>query len=118
MTRNADTRHSNVFIRDRQTGTTQLASLASDGTTANGSSIRPAISANGRFVTFESYADNLVSGDSNGQGDIFVHDRETGETQTGFDSQRWLRRGMIALSTLRSVVMANLWLSSPEQPIW
>ena len=40
----------------------------------------PSISADGRFVAFYSYADNLVSGYTNGSYDIFVHDRQTGET--------------------------------------
>jgi Tol biopolymer transport system component len=41
---------------------------------------RPSISADGRFVAFESYASNLVPEDTNGVEDVFVHDRETGET--------------------------------------
>ena len=41
---------------------------------------KPSISADGRFVAFESAAGNLVEDDSNGQQDIFVHDRQAGET--------------------------------------
>jgi hypothetical protein len=62
-------------------------SVASDGTEGNGRSgfesyenRRPSISADGRFVAFESAATNLVSNDSNGVVDIFVHDRLTGAT--------------------------------------
>src|SRR5260221_12103684 len=40
-----------------------------------------AISADGRFVAFDSYATNLVSGDTNGWEDVFVHDRLTGTTE-------------------------------------
>jgi Tol biopolymer transport system component len=69
-----------VFVHDRQTGQTSRVSVASDGTQANGSSSRPSISADGRYVTFESGASNLVPGDTNNKQDVFVHDRQTGET--------------------------------------
>ncbi len=54
--------------------TTRRVSVASDGTQGNGSSSSPSISAEGRYVTFYSKASNLVSGDTNGTGDIFVYD--------------------------------------------
>lgn len=38
-------------------------------------SLNPAISADGRFVAFNSFAGNLVAGDGNFDFDIFVHDR-------------------------------------------
>lgn len=69
-----------VFVHDRQTGETARVSVATDGTESNRSNSAAAISGNGRFVTFYSWADNLVSGDTNGVGDIFRHDRDTGET--------------------------------------
>jgi hypothetical protein len=47
---------------------------------ANGPSMGPSISKNGRYVAFSSRASNLVSGDSNGVGDVFVHDKKTGMT--------------------------------------
>ncbi|MEM8531289.1 MAG: cadherin-like domain-containing protein [Chloroflexota bacterium] len=80
-----------IFVRDRDTdadgvfdepgavSTTRI-SMGSDGTQANGASFAPAISASGRYVAFDSLANNLVDGDSNGVRDVFVHDRETGET--------------------------------------
>ena len=56
-----------IFLHDRATGTTERESLSSGGTQGNGPSIsRPALSADGRFVAFESSASNLVSGDENG----------------------------------------------------
>lgn len=55
-------------------------SIASDGTEANGASRHPALSGDARFVAFESDATNLVSGDTNGVTDVFVHDRLTGVT--------------------------------------
>ena len=72
---------SDVFIRDRSTGQTERVSVASDGTQGDGPSFHPAISADGRYVTFISEATNLVSGDTNGRADCFVHDRESGQTE-------------------------------------
>jgi archaellum component FlaF (FlaF/FlaG flagellin family) len=69
-----------IFIHDCQTGATERVSIASDVTQANSSSFRPAITADGRYVAFESNASNLVSGDTNGRTDVFVHDRQTGKT--------------------------------------
>ena len=40
-----------------------------------------AISADGRYVTFDSSAANLVAGDTNGTHDVFVRDRAAGTTQ-------------------------------------
>jgi Tol biopolymer transport system component len=71
---------SDVFVHDRASGSTYRVSLAPDGNEANGNSYNSAISGNGRYVAFQSYADNLVAGDTNGRPDIFVHDRDTGET--------------------------------------
>ena len=67
-----------VFVHDRQTDTTERVSVATDGTQGNNESRSPAISADGRFVAFESVASNLVPGDTNNQFDVFVHDRQTG----------------------------------------
>lgn len=70
-----------VFVKDRETGTTSRVSVTTGGTQAtsdNGEgSGGPSISANGRYVAFGSRAFNLVSGDTNGEGDVFVHDRST-----------------------------------------
>jgi len=55
-------------------------SVASDGQQSNGASYVSAISADGRYVAFDSDASNLVEGDTNGARDIFRHDRQTGET--------------------------------------
>jgi Tol biopolymer transport system component len=70
-----------IFVHDQTTGQTTLASVASDGTQGNGNSADPSISADGRYVAFRSIATNLVSGDTNGSQDIFVHDLTTGQTQ-------------------------------------
>jgi len=72
--------YGDIFVHDRQTGQTTRVSVASDGTQGNSGSYNPSISADGRFVGFVSHASNLVAGDTNGDWDIFVHDRQTGET--------------------------------------
>jgi len=64
----------NVFLWDRTTGTTRQV------TAGNGWSGQPAVSADGRWVTFSSQATDLVAGDTNGAGDVFVWDRTTGVT--------------------------------------
>jgi len=69
-----------IFVHDRQMGQTTLVSVSSGGLQGNSSSYDPSISPDGRFVAFESYASNLVTGDTNGWRDIFVHDRQTGQT--------------------------------------
>ncbi|MDO8706573.1 MAG: hypothetical protein Q7J84_16675 [Sulfuricaulis sp.] len=69
-----------IFVHDRLTGETTRVSVDSAGNQANGSSDNPAISADGRLVAFRSSAKNLVPDDTNNTGDIFVHDRLTGQT--------------------------------------
>ncbi len=69
-----------IFVHDRQTSQTSRVSVDSAGVQGNGSSTFPAISSDGRYVAFESFASNLVSGDTNGNYDVFVHDRQTGQT--------------------------------------
>jgi Tol biopolymer transport system component len=70
-----------IFVRDRQSGTTERVSLSTGGSEGNGVSNPATISADGRYVAFGSFASNLVSGDTNGRIDAFVHDRQTGVTQ-------------------------------------
>jgi Tol biopolymer transport system component len=69
-----------VFVHDRQTGTTTPVSVGPAGAQALSASRSPAISADGRWVAFDSGASNLVAGDTNGADDVFVHDRQTGAT--------------------------------------
>jgi Tol biopolymer transport system component len=69
-----------VFVRDRQAGTTTAVSVRSNGDQANNVSYTPSISADGRYVAFVSLAANLVRGDTNGKSDVFVHDRQTATT--------------------------------------
>lgn len=69
-----------IFAHDRGTGTTTRLSVDSAGAQANGISDTACVSADGRLVVFSSDATNLVSGDTNGAADIFLHDRQTGAT--------------------------------------
>lgn len=73
-----------VFLHDRVTGQTTLVSRghASADTAGNNSSGRPRLSADGRWIAFLSRATNLVAGatDNNGVDDLFLHDRDTGQT--------------------------------------
>lgn len=62
-----------------QLPTTTRASLSSTGAAANADSFDGTVSANGRYVVFNSFAGNLVSADTNGA-DIFLRDRQTGVT--------------------------------------
>jgi Tol biopolymer transport system component len=72
--------HRDVFVLDRATGAVTLASVGSDGATGNADSGGPSISADGRFVVFQSYASTLSAGDRNDVRDIFLHDRLNGTT--------------------------------------
>ena len=69
-----------VFVRDRISGVTDLVSQSSDGVPADARSTSLAMSADGRFVVFVSEATNLVDGDDNGVADVFVRDRQAGTT--------------------------------------
>jgi Tol biopolymer transport system component len=69
-----------VFLRDRSSGTTERISVSTSGTEGDGASSDPALSADGRWVVFQSAATNLVAGDTNGKIDVFLRDRGTGTT--------------------------------------
>lgn len=73
--------YADIFLRDTETNTTTIISVSTNAAQQGDfSSSKPSISANGRYVAFESYAENLVDDDNNGMSDIFVHDTETGAT--------------------------------------
>ncbi len=69
-----------VFLHDRVSGATTRVSVGSSGRQANGYSEFPAISADGRYVAFQSFASNLVARDTNRMTDVFVRDLRTGRT--------------------------------------
>ncbi|MBV6457984.1 MAG: hypothetical protein HONBIEJF_01105 [Fimbriimonadaceae bacterium] len=71
---------SDIFLYDWQSGSTELVSVSTSGSAANHDSTNPSISADGRFVVFDSHASNLVGSDTNGCADIFIRDRLLGIT--------------------------------------
>ena len=71
-----------LFVRDRTLGTTERVSVSSSEAQGDGGvSEQSSISADGRFVAFESYAAGLTANDVGGQQDIFVRDRTLGTTE-------------------------------------
>ena len=90
LVRNDTNGVSDIFVYDRQTGTTERVSVANDGAQGNGENFSPSISADGRWVIFWSFASNLVAGDTEMCGeetqayncaDIFVRDRQGKTTE-------------------------------------
>src|SRR5436309_1329724 len=55
-------------------------SVDSNGVAGDNGSQWPAVSADGRLIVFASWASNLVPNDTNGQEDVFLHDRQGGST--------------------------------------
>ncbi len=78
-----------AFILDRQSGELSRVSVNSSGVEGNASSGYAVVSANGRYVAFYSEASNLVVGDDNGRGDVFVSDRQEGTTEIVSVSNEW-----------------------------
>jgi hypothetical protein len=81
---------SDIFVHDRKKGTTMRASVSSTGEEGNDKSIRPHISADGRYVAYQSEASNLAPNDKNGFAqDVFMYDLKTKQTvlvSNGVDS--------------------------------
>jgi len=73
-------RKADIYLVDIVSGQVELISVNSAGIVGNAASNHPTISANGRFVAFESAASNLVGSDSNQAVDVFLRDRQTGNT--------------------------------------
>ncbi|MBI5929742.1 MAG: PD40 domain-containing protein [Chloroflexi bacterium] len=69
-----------IFRRDLQTNTTIRVSMTDTEGEGNGPSYSPAVSGDGRYITFASQATNLVTGDTNGVADVFVRDVTNGTT--------------------------------------
>ena len=72
--------YSDIFLRDTVNGTTTRINLPVSGTYANSSSVSPAISADGRYIVYQSAASNLVPNDTNDNWDVFLFDRQTSAT--------------------------------------
>jgi probable HAF family extracellular repeat protein len=69
-----------IFVRDRQTATIERVSVSSAGAQANGGSDLAQITPDGHYIVFQSSATNLVASDTNGVSDIFIRDRQSGQT--------------------------------------
>ncbi|HTE07041.1 MAG TPA: calcium-binding protein [Planctomycetota bacterium] len=70
-----------IFVRDLAAGTTVRITNDQYGGSANGNAQRVHMSRDGRWVIFQSSVENLVPDDTNGESDIFLHDRHTGITE-------------------------------------
>jgi hypothetical protein len=92
------------WVRDIQESTTEQVSRSTGGAGANGQSQWPEISGDGRYVVFDSYADNLVDGDTNGFPDVFRYER-TGDTWATGVTER------MSLTTSGEQVSYMSWLS-------
>ena len=77
---NDNNNSTDIFVYDQQNDEMSRVSVNSSGVAANLYSSYPKISGDGRYVIFKSAADNLVTGDTNGVDDIFLHDRQTHQT--------------------------------------
>lgn len=76
-----------IYLKNLADNGTIRVSAAGDGTPANGNSMFPAISSDGRFVLFYSQATNLVAGDANGATDLFLKNLDNGAVERiGVDS--------------------------------
>lgn len=67
-----------IYVHDRETGTTEIISVNAAGEPGNSLSVQPEISADGRFVVFSSFAENLVPGLPSGGLQVYLRDRTTG----------------------------------------
>jgi uncharacterized repeat protein (TIGR01451 family) len=75
-----------IYLHDRQAGTTERISEAPDGSDANSQSFAPNLNQDGRFVYFTSFASNLIAGDQDDSAvDAYLFDRQTG-TMEGITS--------------------------------
>ncbi|WP_442508552.1 S8 family serine peptidase [Novipirellula sp. SH528] len=77
--KNKNTR--DIYVYDRDLGITELVSVTAAGVTGNFNSSSPSISADGRYVVFQSDANNLIAADKNARPDIFLFDRATKQLQ-------------------------------------
>ena len=85
---------SDVFVRDLETGTTELVSAAPGGAAGNEKSYSAAISPDGSAVAFVSAATDLVTGDTNGEEDVFVRRLGTDVTVIASDAGQAVADGL------------------------
>ena len=103
LVRRDTNRTRDVFIHRRAAGKTQRVSVRAKGRQANGPSWNGSISANGRFVAFESQASNLVRADRSRDRDVFVYDRQKRRvSQASLSSRGRQARGQSGDPTISS----------------
>ncbi len=97
-----------VYLRDLDAGTTELISVSSVGVPGNGAVTRVRLSADGRFIAFQSIASNLVPGAIGGTIKTFIHDRVRRETTL----VNRLRNGSVlaAAGTLDAISADGRWV--------
>lgn len=78
---NLGSSYQGIYVRDLTAGTTSLVSVSSSGVPANNESYTPSISADGRYVAFDSSATNLTAGAVSGNSGIYVRDTQAGTTE-------------------------------------
>jgi Tol biopolymer transport system component len=72
--------YDDVYVHDRKTGATVRASVTSDHKGVMADAVDPSLSANGRYVAFDSDG-AFVPSDANGVEDVYVHDLKSGKTK-------------------------------------
>ncbi|MBV6514396.1 MAG: hypothetical protein HPKKFMNG_00019 [Planctomycetes bacterium] len=101
--------HSDVFLYDRASKVTRKISNGMGGAQSNQDSYTGVISANGRFVAYNSYASNLVAGDTNNDSDVFLLDLSTESTQrvslTASGAQSTGGSGAVAVSNDGQIIV-------------
>ncbi len=96
-----------VFVHDRQSGATELASVSTAGDHGDGSSFAPNVSGDGRYVAFQSYAANLVSDDTNGVPDVLVRDRGAPDGLTNISTRTRVQTG-------NNVMIGGFWIGGTD----
>ena len=114
LTPDQTNRTDNIYLRDLQSGTTQLVSVSTNGTGGNAASSAPAIGSGGRYVAFVSQASNLVTNDFNNSSDVFWRDLQTGTTVSVTPAGRALAFSMSA-DVRRVACLAGL---PPKMLVW
>lgn len=72
---------SDIFVKNTITGVTEQIDVDVNGVQSNHNGWEPAITPDGRYVAYQSGATNIVPGDTNWVIDIYVYDRQTGNTE-------------------------------------
>ena len=105
-----------IYLLDRATSEVVLVSRSFDGTSANGNSAWPRMSADGRFVAFDSGATRLVRGDTNARQDVFLWNRAT-RTLERISVSREARRPTGGVVSRPSATPARRWCFSRARRI-